>query len=96
MLTPADVEYVRYQDLIVGDTTVHFTAIGRDIDIPPTQRQLNAKRTKLTVVTTIDTAQTGQGVAISSRLTSATSPTARRRCRPPVSGASSRARRRVL
>jgi hypothetical protein len=52
-LTPADVEYVRARDLRVGDVIVAFTAIGHDIDVPPTQRQLRASRTRYTKIMTI-------------------------------------------
>lgn len=61
-LTPADVEYVRVKDLAVGDILVAFTATGVDIDIPPTQRQLRASRTRYTKVITIGSFTTPAGV----------------------------------
>jgi hypothetical protein len=40
-LTPDDVEYVRADQLVVGDVIIDFTPLHRDVCIPPTQRQLN-------------------------------------------------------
>lgn len=53
-MTPDDVELVPYSDVKLGDTLVFFTPIGKHIITPPTQRQLNAKRTRCTVARTIE------------------------------------------
>lgn len=53
-VTPADVEFVLATDLVVGDVLVHFTAIGRDVSIPPTTTQLRRRRTAYVPILTID------------------------------------------
>jgi hypothetical protein len=52
-ITPADVEWVPVTDIAVGDVLVRFAALNTNMDIPPTQRQLNAARTRWNHVDTI-------------------------------------------
>jgi hypothetical protein len=40
-LTPGNVELVDWSQVVVGDVLVAFTPTGKDIVIPPTQRQLD-------------------------------------------------------
>jgi hypothetical protein len=51
--TPDDVELITYGDVELGDTLVAFTPIGGHVITPPTQRQLQLKRTRWTVAQTI-------------------------------------------
>lgn len=61
-ITPADVEFVPASDIAVGDVLVEFTAVGVDVVIPPTQRQLNAKRTAWARVVRITTDVYGKNI----------------------------------
>lgn len=48
------VELVPASDIRTGDVLVSFTAAGRDVSIPPTQRQLNAARTRWFTVPSVN------------------------------------------
>lgn len=60
-VTVDQVEFVEASTIVVGDVLVAFTAIGAYTSVPPTQRQLNAKRTVWTTVDTIGTWTTPHG-----------------------------------
>ena len=53
-ITPDDVEFVPADELAVGDIIVAFTAMHKRVEIPPTQRQLNAARTTWTRINTME------------------------------------------
>lgn len=53
-VTPADVEFVAYDQLQVGDVLVHFTRPGKHLVTPPTERQLRLRTTTYDVVVTIE------------------------------------------
>jgi hypothetical protein len=63
-ITPADVEWVPVTDIAVGDVLVRFTALFTNVDVAPTQRQLNAARTRWTTVDTIAVDMDGNGRVI--------------------------------
>lgn len=59
-LTPGALEFIEVSKVRVGDTLVNFTAIGKDVSIPATQRQLDRlPATRVYVVPCIHEIRTG-------------------------------------